>query len=404
MRMLERIDAMLNSRLFLRLASVVIAVLIWLYAAGERNAETVRTFEVALEYRNLGTGLSLSDAPDKVNVQAAGARNILATMTPQSLIATVDLRDLGPGRHTLPVTSLAPSGVRITTVTPPYAEVQILRLVEKTLPVSLNVEGAFPEGVTLESSDLDPKEVLLRGDEGLLQKIQKVTVVVTPQQMIHGEGFLDLPVRLPLSGQTEHLSVMPKNVVLSYVLKRDLPRREVPLRIHLLGEADPDFLVTSVTVDPASVVLQGPSAQLALIDRIDLMPLDISGIKETAVFSVDLVPPVGNDNEGLLPIRSATIRVTVSPKSETRMISGVRVGISGKSIYPNWKVEPGTVEVVVKGLPSVLEKLPEVEAYVDVTNLVSRRATVPVRARSKGGGLEILEIRPPNVTAYAIVD
>jgi YbbR domain-containing protein len=404
MRMLERIDAMLNSRLFLRIASVVIAVLIWLYAAGERNAETVKTFEVPLEYRNLGVGLSLSDASDRVNVQVSGARNILAAMAPQNLIATVDLRDLAPGRHTLPVTSLAPSGVRITTVTPPYAEVQVLRLVEKTLPVSLNVEGAFPEGVSLASSDLDPREVLLRGDEGLLEKIQKVTVVATPQQLIRGEGFLDLPVRLPLSGQVEHLSVVPKSVVFSYTLKRDLPRREVPLRMHILGEADSDFLVTSVAVEPASVVLQGPSAQLDLIDRIDLMPLDISGIKETGVFSVDLVPPIGNDNEGLLPIRSATIRVTVAPKSGTRMISGVRVGISGKSIYPNWRVEPGTVEIVVRGLPSVLENLPEVEAYVDVTNLVSRRATVPVRVRSKGGALEIMEIRPPNITAYAIVD
>jgi YbbR domain-containing protein len=404
MRMLERIDAMLNSRLFLRIASVVIAVLIWLYAAGERNAETVKTFEVSLEYRNLGVGLTLSDAPDKVNVQVTGARNILAAMTPQNLIATVDLRDLGPGRHTLPVTSLAPSGVRITTVTPPYAEVQVLRLIEKTLPVSLNMEGTFPEGVSLESSDLDPREVLLRGDEALLQKIQKVTVVTTPQELIRGEGFLELPVRLPLSGRVEHLSVIPKSVVFSYTLKRDLPRREVPLRMHILGEVDPDFSVTSITVDPPSVILQGPSAQLDLIDQIDLMPLDISGMKETAVFSIDIVPPVGNDNEGLLPIRSATIRVTVSPKSETRMISGVRVGISGKSIYPNWRVEPGTVEVVVKGLPSALENLPEVEAYVDVTNLVSRRATVPVRARSKGGALEIVEIRPPNVTAYAIVD
>ncbi|WP_029166369.1 CdaR family protein [Aminiphilus circumscriptus] len=404
MRMLERIDAMLNSRLFLRIASVVIAVLIWLYAAGERNAETVKTFEVSLEYRNLGVGLTLSDAPDKVNVQVTGARNILAAMTPQNLIATVDLRDLGPGRHTLPVTSLAPSGVRITTVTPPYAEVQVLRLIEKTLPVSLNMEGTFPEGVSLESSDLDPREVLLRGDEALLQKIQKVTVVTTPQELIRGEGFLELPVRLPLSGRVEHLSVIPKSVVFSYTLKRDLPRREVPLRMHILGEVDPDFSVTSITVDPPSVILQGPSAQLDLIDQIDLMPLDISGMKETAVFSIDIVPPVGNDNEGLLPIRSATIRVTISPKSETRMISGVRVGISGKSIYPNWRVEPGTVEVVVKGLPSALENLPEVEAYVDVTNLVSRRATVPVRARSKGGALEIVEIRPPNVTAYAIVD
>ncbi len=174
MRMLERIDAMLNSRLFLRIASVVIAVLIWLYAAGERNAETVKTFEVSLEYRNLGVGLSLSDAPTRVNVQVSGARNILAAMAPQNLIATVDLRDLPPGRHTLPVTSLAPSGVRITTVTPPYAEVQVLRLIEKTLPVSLNMEGTFPEGVSLESSDLDPREVLLRGDEALLEKIQKV--------------------------------------------------------------------------------------------------------------------------------------------------------------------------------------------------------------------------------------
>ena len=44
------------------------------------------------------------------------------------------------------------------------------------------------------------------------------------------------------------------------------------------------------------------------------------------------------------------------------------------------------------------------QAYVEVTNLVSRRVTVPVRVRVRSTDVEIVEIKPPMVTVYALVE
>ena len=104
------------------------------------------------------------------------------------------------------------------------------------------------------------------------------------------------------------------------------------------------------------------------------------------------------------PFPSVQVQATVRPVLASRSFSGVTVDVEGKSIYPRWKVDPGKVKVTLRGFAGVMSGDVAPQAYVEVTNLVSRRVTVPVRVRVRSTDVEIVEIKPPMVMVYALVE
>ncbi|OPZ59092.1 MAG: hypothetical protein BWY88_00843 [Synergistetes bacterium ADurb.Bin520] len=98
------------------------------------------------------------------------------------------------------------------------------------------------------------------------------------------------------------------------------------------------------------------------------------------------------------------MQATVRPVLISRTFSSVPVDVEGRSIYPRWKVDPNKVKVTLRGLVGVLSGDGAPRAYVEVTNLVSRRVTVPVRLRGRSADVEVVEISPPMVTVYALVE
>ena len=84
------------------------------------------------------------------------------------------------------------------------------------------------------------------------------------------------------------------------------------------------------------------------------------------------------------------------------------VRLSGRSVYPGWRVEPSEVSVILEGSPSDLDaaeaKGSPIDVYVDVTNLVSQKITVPVKTTLRAKGVSLADIDPPNVTVYALTE
>jgi hypothetical protein len=84
------------------------------------------------------------------------------------------------------------------------------------------------------------------------------------------------------------------------------------------------------------------------------------------------------------------------------------VRLAGRSIYPGWRVEPPEVNVILEGPPSLLDSAEAegspVDVFVDVTNLVSQKITVPVKTTVRSRGITLADVDPPNVTVYALTE
>lgn len=161
---------------FLKLLSLVFALILWFFVMGERKLEV--GYAIPLELRNLPPGLLVAnDVPSVVDVRVSGPRTLLMNLRPSDVSIAVDLKDLEPG-----VTSFKrleerlniPSALKVTRISPSFIDVKLDRLKEKTVPVVPTLIGTPPEGVKVERVAVLPDRVVVSGAEGELKDISEV--------------------------------------------------------------------------------------------------------------------------------------------------------------------------------------------------------------------------------------
>ncbi|HOO65052.1 MAG TPA: CdaR family protein, partial [Synergistaceae bacterium] len=104
--------------------------------------------------------------------------------------------------------------------------------------------------------------------------------------------------------------------------------------------------------------------------------------------------------------RKVSVSLKIIPRRGEKTLSEVALKVKGKSIYPQWEVFPRSVTVYVEGPVMLLDSLDSssVEAFVDVTNLVSRKISVPIRVSLGAKELRVIGTAPENATVYAKID
>jgi YbbR domain-containing protein len=152
-------------RLGLKIASVVLAVLIWLIVAGEQIVE--RGFRIPLEFSNLPNQLELAgNAPTVVDVRVRGSAGALARLTPGELVAILDLRQAKAGPRLFHLSSSdvrAPFGIEVVQVAPSSLAITFEPSATKQVAVSPVVEGEPAAGFEVRQVTSDPAVVIVSG-------------------------------------------------------------------------------------------------------------------------------------------------------------------------------------------------------------------------------------------------
>jgi len=403
--MMRSIDRLLSSKLFLKVVSVLVAVLVWFYLASDRGTEVVRTVTVPLEFLNVPVDMSISSGVREVDIQVSGTRETAFSLT-GTIASQIDLKGLGPGSHRRPVQVILPSGLSLVEVSPPFVDLDLIRLASRVLPVRMLVPDGLPPGYRLEEHRIDPVEVTVKGPEHLLSSLENVWVAPTLEQLLQ-EKDLTLPVvSSPDKDQRTPFMIEPSEADLSFRLVRGFPRRVVPVRVELKGDPGKDFQVEAVVVDPPELTIQGPLESIERIDQIFLGPIDITGLSADVTRVVMVEDPA--EDVQVVEDPSVRVRILLAERTERRLFTKVPVRLSGRSVYPGWRVEPSEISVILEGSPSDLDaaeaKGSPIDVYVDVTNLVSQKITVPVKTTLRAKGVSLADIDPPNVTVYALTE
>ncbi len=74
--------------------------------------------DVAIAVQNVPPGVTASTSPGVVTVTLSGPQPVLARLTVQDLVATVDVQGLTEGTQSVPVSLRVPDGIRVDRVTP----------------------------------------------------------------------------------------------------------------------------------------------------------------------------------------------------------------------------------------------------------------------------------------------
>lgn len=111
------------------LLSVFLAIILWLFVVGDTLFQVLpkrKIMEgVPLVYVNLEESLEVSEMPESVSVVLEGLPENLQDKGPESMVAFVDLKDIGNGEHRVDIKINPPEGLSIVSFLPISAEVRI---------------------------------------------------------------------------------------------------------------------------------------------------------------------------------------------------------------------------------------------------------------------------------------
>ena len=402
--MMKRIDELFSSRAFLKLVSLVLAFLLWFYVTGGSDTDIVRSYRLPLQLRNVPSELAIQRVPRDIEVQVAANRFLASNIIPEKdIVCYVDLQGLGPGRHTVPVKVSLSAGLKLISLNPSIVELRLDRTVEKSISVMPELPQVM-DGYVIRSITISPSEVIVRGSESDIENITKAVITPTLADLLSKEKRSFDVILEPRGYDWSSVTVIPSKVDLEAEVDIIKTKKEVPVIVPIEGEPHPDYLVTSIVTAPGAVLLEGPKLTLDEIKAITTKPLDIKGITNNIEVQLPISVP---KNVTLLGETNVTVRVSLKQKIATMRYENLMIEVRGRSIYKEWEISPDKVNVIITGPPSLIAsvegKEPAVTAYVDITNIVSRRLSIPVNVEIKVKGIEVTSIDPERVT-FTVVE
>lgn len=402
---LDLSDSAKRTRWILRGVSVVFAVVLWMFVTWDGSSSGTRELRVPLKYADLPDGYSVSGAARDIKVVVEGRVESLPLFSGNMVTASVGMQNLRPGKYRLSVQISLPDTVRLVSYTPQAVDIELFRIIERTLRPRLSIKGELPGGYSLNDFQTTPSEITVRGQEDIVLAVRRAEVQGTFADL-RGGAAKELPVVLMgEKDEVKGLVVEPESVQVAAKFSESFEDKTVPIRAVTAGSPIKTLAVSSVVVSPDAVTLRGPRSELQNISEILLDPIDVAGADEDIDMELPLNLP-GSEITALGP-PFANVRVEFHSAVERNTFLDVPIEVRGRGVYQDWNVTPSRASVtiewpVVAGM--TLERVkPPFELYVDVTNVVSQQLSLPLLVKDLPLGIKIIRMEPERVTVKAVI-
>ncbi len=161
------------------LVALIAATLLWYASTSKRRATiSVRSTKSNLTLVNMPPGLLLtSSVPDTVTLQLRGP----LTLNPSAggdLEVFLDLTEAGAGRNVYPIDVSGvrlPPEVEVIAVEPNEIEIELERVLLRSLAISPNVEGEPAPGFVVNFIQVEPIRITVQGPESRLSELKNIS-------------------------------------------------------------------------------------------------------------------------------------------------------------------------------------------------------------------------------------
>ena len=150
----------------LKIISIVVAVVMWLYVMNEQNPQVPYTVrDVPIKMSNLDESkLALKDTDSQytVNVKVKGRRSLVVDLKPEDIKAEVNLRGRMEGDNLIRVDVEVPANVELIDVIPREIMVALDAVIEEQMPVTVDVMGTPAQDLRQMNIQQNLKRLLLK--------------------------------------------------------------------------------------------------------------------------------------------------------------------------------------------------------------------------------------------------
>lgn len=311
--------------------------------------------------------------------------------------AWVDLGGINPGDGptSVPVQlrSIDPR-VRVLGFEPQNVTVDLDRLSEKVVPVQIDHAEA-PPAMTLGAATADPAQVRVVGPASVLERVTAARAsVIFETSGIDVDQDVELVAVDSVGDAVGQVNVEPPTTHVSIQVFSNRQTKTLPVTPQTIGSPAAGFELTTTTVEPALITVQGDADDLQSLARVDTVPIPVGGLSEPRTVTVGLALPSGVI---ALDAQEVTVSIGVQAVTATRTFEvGVRtVGV--RAAY-DYVVGVDRLRITVGGSPTDLDRIvgATLAADLDVSGLGPGTTNVTVTA-TLPTGINLVAASPPEV-------
>lgn len=387
---------MLNSNTFLKILSVIIAIVMWVYVIEVTNPMKPQPFsDVPVQLLNeeslAARGLALSgEANYTVDVKVEAKKADLSKLSSRDIIVQADLFGYSMGKNYIPVMVKVPDGVNLISYDPIKINVVIEELVEVPKPIKVVFVGPFEENIEAGQVTTQPGEILVSGAKSEVGAVSYIRAEVnTAGLTADGNTIQAKAVAVNRSDDVVQNVRMSSSYV--DVSARLSQVKAVPLTVDLTGEVAPIYEVTNLDI-PETVKIKGTRDALAGITELAAEPLDITSVSNTSKLPLKIVLPAGV--EFAYGYENLSVGITIKPVATKQFVyTANEIKMEGIDEGTGITVTTPQITVTASGSQANIATLKkeDLEPYIELNpeSLISATAKVQVRYDKQLGHIAV---------------
>ena len=258
----------------------------------------------------------------------------------------------------------------IIEVSPKEIQVELERIIDRTLPIHVQVRGEPAPGYMANPPVASATSVFVQGPETLVNLVSEIVVRmdIRGQRETLDQSFTLRPT--DRSGKTiADLILEPRTVDVTIGVEQLGGYRDVAVRAILDGKPAAGYRVTNIASSPPilTVFASDPSQLSALPGFVETESLDITGATDDVEARLGVTLP-----QGISPVGDQAVVVQVSVAAvESSLRMQQQVEITGLGLGMIAMVSPDSVDVIMSGPLPILDsmKRDNVKVVLDLLNV-----------------------------------
>jgi len=299
---------------FLRISSLVIAIVLWYYVVYQENPMYSAWFSnVQIAQHNLsedfdnGKLVILNISNEEVDIKVSGRRRLIAAVadrTPANVY--IDMSNVtAAGRYELPINvNFGIDGVAIDQIKPDTCTVVVDKVVTAERNIDVVTKGAPADGYSADEVVISPSVVKLTGPQTIVDTVAECSITVDLTNAADDvKGLYKIKLYDSKGEEITDTSII-KNIEYTDVYCPVSVVKTVPVVASLSAMTNSEGKTVTAVCEPETISVKGKTDLLNNISQVYTGVINVSGITESTETEIEVILP-----DGIFAVDKNTIKV-----------------------------------------------------------------------------------------------